>query len=68
MGLFKKSVSKDLIKLVRSRDNGEEWAIKKLAELCSNETVTIRSLLALLLSMTCCGLKKILFMNSLASK
>lgn len=45
MGLFKKSsVSKDLINLVRARDNGEEWAIKKLAELCSDERVTIPEL------------------------
>jgi len=45
MVLFKKSsVSKDLINLVRARDNGEEWAMKKLAELCGNELVTIPEL------------------------
>jgi len=44
MGLFKKSVSKDLINLVRARDNGEEWAIEKLAELCGSEQVTIPEL------------------------
>ena len=37
MGLFKKStVNKDLINLVRARDSGEEWAIEKLADLCSD--------------------------------
>ena len=45
MALFKKaSVSKDLINLVRARDNGEEWAKRKLAELCSDDTVTIPDL------------------------
>lgn len=45
MALFKKtSVSKDLINLVRARDNGEAWAMKKLAELCNDDTVTLREL------------------------